>query len=110
MIRFGPYRLDAVQGLRRGQREVRLTPRSLAVLTLLAGQPGRVVTKEELFESVWQDVLVTVASPNWLSRPPATALAQCAAWPSGSTTQSPTVSSASQCLRPAGTPPQRRQR
>ena len=26
MIRFGPYRLDPVQGLKRGKREVRLTP------------------------------------------------------------------------------------
>ena len=26
MIRFGPYQLDPVQGLKRGQREVRLTP------------------------------------------------------------------------------------
>jgi DNA-binding winged helix-turn-helix (wHTH) protein/tetratricopeptide (TPR) repeat protein len=62
MIRFGPYRLDPVQGLKRGQREVRLTPRSLAVLALLAGQPGRVVSKEELFTTVWQDVAVTDAA------------------------------------------------
>ena len=59
MIRFGPYQLDPVQGLKRGQREVRLTPRSLAVLSLLAGQPGRVVSKEELFATVWQDTAVT---------------------------------------------------
>jgi DNA-binding winged helix-turn-helix (wHTH) protein/predicted ATPase len=62
MIRFGSYRLDPVQGLRRGHREVRLTPRSLAVLGLLAAQPGRVVTKEELFTTVWQDVAVTDAA------------------------------------------------
>ena len=62
MIRFGQYRLDPVQGLKRGQREVRLTPRSLAVLALLAGQPGRVVSKEELFTTVWQDVAVTDAA------------------------------------------------
>jgi DNA-binding winged helix-turn-helix (wHTH) protein/tetratricopeptide (TPR) repeat protein len=62
MIRFGPYRLDPVQGLKRGQREVRLTPRSLAVLALLAGQPGRVVSKDELFTTVWQDTAVTDAA------------------------------------------------
>ena len=62
MIRFGQYRLDPVQGLTRGQREVRLTPRSLAVLALLAGQPGRVVSKEELFTTVWQDAAVTDAA------------------------------------------------
>src|SRR4051812_40188548 len=59
MIRFGSYRLDPVQGLTRGNREVRLTPRSLEVLALLAGQPGRVVTKEQLFTTVWHDVAVT---------------------------------------------------
>ena len=48
MIRFGPYRLDPVQGLRRGKQEIRLTPRSLAVLAVLAGQPGRVISKDEL--------------------------------------------------------------
>lgn len=62
MIRFGAFQLDPVQGLRRGQREVRLTPRSLAVLALLAGKPGRVVTKEELFTSVWQETAVTDAA------------------------------------------------
>ena len=62
MIRFGPYRLDPVQGLKRGQREVRLTPRSLAVLALLASQPGRVVSKEELFTTVWQETAVTDAA------------------------------------------------
>jgi DNA-binding winged helix-turn-helix (wHTH) protein/tetratricopeptide (TPR) repeat protein len=62
MIRFGPYRLDPVQGLKRGQRDVRLTPRSLAVLVMLAGQPGRVVTKEELFSTVWRESAVTDAA------------------------------------------------
>ena len=62
MIRFGAYRLDPVQGLTRGQREVRLTPRSLAVLTLIASRPGRVVTKEELFSTVWHDAAVTDAA------------------------------------------------
>lgn len=62
MIRFGPYRLDPAQGLKRGQREVRLTPRSLAVLALLASQPGRVVSKDELFTTVWQDTAVTDAA------------------------------------------------
>ena len=62
MIRFGPYRLDPVQGLKRGQQEVRLTPRSLAVLGLLASQPGRVVTKDELFTTVWQETAVTDAA------------------------------------------------
>jgi DNA-binding winged helix-turn-helix (wHTH) protein/tetratricopeptide (TPR) repeat protein len=59
MIRFGQYRLDPVQGLKRGQQEVRLTPKSMAVLALLASQPGRVVSKDELFATVWHDTAVT---------------------------------------------------
>jgi DNA-binding winged helix-turn-helix (wHTH) protein len=59
MIRFGQYRLDSVQGLKRDQQEVRLTPKSLAVLGLLASQPGRVVSKDELFATVWHDTAVT---------------------------------------------------
>ena len=62
MIRFGPYRLDPVQGLKRGKQEIRLTPKSLAVLAVLAGQPGRVVTKDEFFTTVWQDTAVTDAA------------------------------------------------
>ena len=59
MIRFGPYRLDPVQGLKRGDREVRLTPRSMAVLALLADRPGRVVSKDEFFTTIWHDTAVT---------------------------------------------------
>jgi DNA-binding winged helix-turn-helix (wHTH) protein/tetratricopeptide (TPR) repeat protein len=62
MIRFGQYRVDPVQGLKRGQREVRLTPRSLAVLALLAGHPGRVVSKDELISTVWHEAAVTDAA------------------------------------------------
>lgn len=62
MIRFGPYRLDPMQGLRRGDQEIRLTPRSLAVLAVLAGQPGRVISKDEFFTTVWRDTAVTDAA------------------------------------------------
>ena len=62
MIRFGPYRLEPLQGLKRGKQEIRLTPRSLAVLAVLAGQPGRVISKDELFATVWQDTAVTDAA------------------------------------------------
>jgi DNA-binding winged helix-turn-helix (wHTH) protein/predicted ATPase len=59
MIRFGRYALDPVQGLTRAGREVRLTPKSLDVLWILAERAGRVVTKDELFESAWADSAVT---------------------------------------------------
>lgn len=61
-IRFGPYRLHPVQGLSRGAAEIRVTPKALAVLQALAGQAGRVVTKEELFRTVWPDTAVTDAT------------------------------------------------
>ena len=59
VIRFGPYELDATQGFSRDGAEVRLTPKSLAVLWLLADRAGRVVSKDDLFETVWADTAVT---------------------------------------------------
>jgi len=61
-LKIGPYRLHPTQGLSLHDREVRLTPRSLAVLGVLAGRPGLIVTKQELLESVWGDTIVTDAS------------------------------------------------
>lgn len=42
-----------------GRRPRRLTPKSLGVLRVLLRQPGRVVTREELFAEVWPDTLPT---------------------------------------------------
>lgn len=58
-IRFGPYELDPSQGLTRLGDEVRLTPKSLQVLSVLAQQTGRIVTKEELFREVWGETNVS---------------------------------------------------
>ena len=52
-LQFGPYRLHPVQGLTEGHREIRLTPKSLAVLYTLAQRSGQIVTKEELFDAAW---------------------------------------------------------
>ncbi|OBU64541.1 transcriptional regulator [Stenotrophomonas maltophilia] len=41
------------------RRPRRLTPKALAVLRLLLRQPGRVVTRDELFAEVWPDTLPT---------------------------------------------------
>jgi DNA-binding winged helix-turn-helix (wHTH) protein len=38
---------------------VRLEPKVMDVLTTLASQPGRVVSRDELLEKVWPDVIVT---------------------------------------------------
>ncbi len=61
-IRFGRYCLHPTQGLTRGTAEVRVTPKSLAVLRTLAERPGQVVTKEELFRIVWPDTAVSDAA------------------------------------------------
>jgi predicted ATPase/DNA-binding winged helix-turn-helix (wHTH) protein len=62
LIRFGRFQLDDRQGLSRGSQEVRLTPKSLAVLCYLARHPGQVVSKDELFRAVWPDTAVSDAA------------------------------------------------
>jgi DNA-binding winged helix-turn-helix (wHTH) protein len=57
-ITFDRYRLDPRSGLRLGDREIRLTPKALALLCVLAERPGRVVTKDELFAAVWPETAV----------------------------------------------------
>ena len=59
MLYFADYQLDPGQGLKRGRRDVRVTPKSLALLYLLAQRAGQVVTKEEIFRSVWTDTAVS---------------------------------------------------
>ena len=51
-VRFGRYTLDR-DGLRRGKQEVRLTPKALEVLRVLVDRAGRLVSKQELLETVW---------------------------------------------------------
>ena len=58
MIRFGSFELDRTQGLRRGKEEIRITPKSLCVLWELASRAGQIVTKEQLFRTVWADTAV----------------------------------------------------
>lgn len=62
---FGPFALD-IEGaeLRRGQEKVALRPKCFDVLVYLAGNRGRVVSKEELLEKVWPDVIVNDATLN----------------------------------------------
>lgn len=57
-ISFGQYRLEPRGGLMAGAREVRLTPKALALLAFLAERPGEVVTKDELFAAVWPETEV----------------------------------------------------
>src|SRR6201990_1820847 len=57
-LSFGRDRLEPRGGLMSGAREVKLTPKALALLSFLAERPGEVITKEELFGAVWPEVNV----------------------------------------------------
>ncbi len=59
-LTFGRYVLD----LRRGSllldgREIALRPKTFGVLRFLVEHPGRLVSKEELLEAVWPNLIVT---------------------------------------------------
>jgi TolB-like protein len=57
-LNFGRYRLEPRVGLMCGDRAVHLTPKALALLSFMAGRPGEVIAKEELFGAVWPEVAV----------------------------------------------------
>ncbi len=58
-LMFGPFRLDAgTESIWRAGQEIRLRPKTFAVLRYLAERPGRLITKDELLEAVWSDVTV----------------------------------------------------
>jgi len=62
-LSFGLYRLDSEHGqLWRETQDVKLTPKALAVLRFLVERPGQVVTKEEFFQSVWAETVVSDAA------------------------------------------------
>jgi DNA-binding response OmpR family regulator len=58
---FGDCELDlSARKLRRGGREVPLTPKELALLEYLTAQAGRALTRDEILRRVWgHDVFVT---------------------------------------------------
>lgn len=58
-IDFGPFRLDTRrEQLLRGDAVVPLRPKTFAVLRYLAENPGRLVSKDELLDAVWNGVVV----------------------------------------------------
>jgi pimeloyl-ACP methyl ester carboxylesterase len=60
VIRFDDYTLDLQRCvLRRDGRALDLRPKAFDVLRHLAGNPGRVVSKDELMAAVWPGVFVT---------------------------------------------------
>jgi DNA-binding winged helix-turn-helix (wHTH) protein/tetratricopeptide (TPR) repeat protein len=60
MLSFGPFRLDPVEGvLWRKAEVVALRRKTFAVLQYLAERPRRLVTQQELLQSLWGDVSVS---------------------------------------------------
>src|SRR5580658_10349941 len=60
MLRFGNVVLDMSRGSLRdgGGTEVALRPKCLDLLLTLARNPGRIMSRDELFDAVWPDVTV----------------------------------------------------
>ena len=58
--KFGEYVLDCQRHtLHRGDEEIHLGERALGVLRLLVENAGQVVTRRELIDTVWRDVIVS---------------------------------------------------
>src|SRR5262245_10670574 len=59
ILTFGEFRLDPMSGhLFRGAEVVALAPKAFTLLRFLAGQAGRLVSKQELLSAVWPGVFV----------------------------------------------------
>ena len=57
---FDEFRLDLTRGsLFRGGAELKLRPKSFDVLKYFAENSGRLISKDELIEAVWQGMAVT---------------------------------------------------
>jgi predicted ATPase/DNA-binding winged helix-turn-helix (wHTH) protein len=62
-VSFGAHRFDPETGrLWAGRREVNVTPRAAAVLAALIARAGQLVTRHELFRTVWGDTVVSDAA------------------------------------------------
>src|SRR5258706_14313304 len=60
---FGPFHLDArARVLYRDGQRVALTPRAVDVLIALVGARDRLVTKDELLQTVWAGIVVEEGS------------------------------------------------
>ena len=59
-VHFGPYQFDPTNAcVWRGKQAIPLRPKAFAVLQHLLDHAGQLVTKDELFETVWSGVYVT---------------------------------------------------
>ncbi|HZO03744.1 MAG TPA: winged helix-turn-helix domain-containing protein [Burkholderiales bacterium] len=59
LLQIGQWRIDPTTNeLERGDEVVRVEPKVMQVLTVLAGRAGQVVSREELLAAVWPGVVV----------------------------------------------------
>jgi TolB-like protein/Tfp pilus assembly protein PilF len=59
-LRIGDWRVDpAIDEISRNGNTIKLEPRAMRVLACLAEHAGQVVTVDQLFDTVWKDVVVT---------------------------------------------------
>jgi formylglycine-generating enzyme required for sulfatase activity len=57
---FDRFALDLARGcLRSGDEEIALRPKAFDMLRYLAGNAGRLISKDELYQAVWPDVTVS---------------------------------------------------
>src|SRR5215467_7135491 len=57
---FDKFSLDLARGcLRAGDQDIELRPKAFDVLKYLATNAGRLVTKQDLYDAVWPNVIVT---------------------------------------------------
>src|SRR5262245_20276207 len=62
-LRIGEWQVDSsLDEIRAGDRLVKLEPRTMRLLCVLAERPGEVWSAEELLERVWPGVMVTQSS------------------------------------------------
>ncbi len=60
VLRFDRFALDLTRGrLRAGKQDIDLQPKAFAVLCHLAENAGRLVPKQELYDAVWPNVVVS---------------------------------------------------
>jgi DNA-binding winged helix-turn-helix (wHTH) protein len=74
---FGEFRLDVPNRLLwQGEKQIALTPKEFDVLLVLVENAGRVLTKDELLETIWKDTFVEEATlarnVSWLRKKLAT--------------------------------------
>src|SRR5262245_54479700 len=68
-VLFPPFRLDLTGSrLWQGEREIRLRPKTFAVLRYLAERPGRLVSTTDLLQAIWPGVAVTDVRPRLCMR------------------------------------------